>query len=268
MLIDTHAHLNFKAFKKDLNQVLKRAHEAGVEKIIVVGTDLKTSQKAIELAQRYECLYASVGIHPHHLNNLDKNKLEEKLVNLANKKKVVAIGETGLDYHQYQNSKYGKIKITKKVKDLQKNLFALHLKLAGQLDLPLIIHCRQALDDLLDALTLKANTLKRKGVFHCFEGNKINLNKVLALGFFLGFDGNVTYKSDIHLRDLVKEAPVERLLLETDSPFLTPEPLRGTRNEPKNIKLVVKALVDLKNISFKKLEEKTTHNSYSLFKFH
>lgn len=283
MLIDTHCHLNFKAFKKDLNEVIKRAKDAGVEKIIVVGSDLKSSRKAVKLAQKYDSLYASVGIHPHHVTSLNKDinhsqkKLTEILTILAKNKKVVAIGETGLDYHTYQKSKYGPIDNNK---SLQKTFFDLHLNLAKKIDLPLIIHCRKAHDDLLEILGLGARVLKQKGVLHCFEGDKNHLKKALNLGFYIGFNGMVTYPERKKLKNLVKITPIERILLETDSPFLTPEPLRGTRkklaplvflagarNEPKNLKIVAEKISEIKNISFREISKKTTDNSYSLFPF-
>jgi len=279
MFIDTHCHLNFKAFKKDVGRVIEKAKRAGVEKMLVVGADLKTSQKAIELANKYDCLYASVGIHPHHVSSLDYNavqhhhELMKELTVLASNKKVIAIGETGLDYYTYKKTKYENIKISAKGrsssgrKNLQKQIFLLHLDLAQKLNLPLTIHCRQAFNDLLNILTPKAQALKRKGVFHCFEGNKNHLNQALNLGFYIGFNGIITYPKRENLRILVKRTPIEKLLLETDSPFLTPEPLRGTRNEPKNIRIIAKTIASIKNVSFDEVEEKTARNSYSLFKF-
>lgn len=302
MLIDSHCHLNFKAFKKDVDEVVGRAKRAGVEKMIVIGADLKSSQKAVELAQKYKGLFASVGIHPHHVKALDnkdlgktktrpqelhsachpefisgsdkipkqvRNDIENikfELINLTKNKKVVAIGETGLDYHIYKNSKYGQIKLTEKIRDLQKKIFKLHLELAEQLNLPLIIHCRQAFDDLLDILALKADVLKRKGVLHCFEGNRDHLCQVLDWEFFVGFDGNITYPKNDQLRDLITETPIERLLLETDSPFLTPQPLRGARNEPKNLKFIAQEIAHLKKISLKEVALETTANADSLFR--
>ncbi|MBL7159800.1 TatD family hydrolase [Candidatus Microgenomates bacterium] len=269
MLIDTHCHLNFKAFRKDVDQVIQRAKRAGVEKMLVVGADLKTSQKAIDLAQKYDGLYASVGIHPHHVNSLDNNDLDitkEKLINLTKNKKVVAIGETGLDYFQYKNSKYGEIKLTKEIKDLQKSLLNLHLDLAQHLNLPLIIHCRQAFADLLAILTEKNKNFNLKGVLHCFSGSKTHLTQVLDLGFKVGFDGNITYSSRNDLRSLIKITPLEKILLETDSPFLTPKPFRGKRNEPKNLKIIAQKIAHLKNISLEEVSKKTTANADFLFK--
>ena len=276
MLVDTHTHLNFKAFRNDVGEVIEKAKKAGVEKMLVVGADLKTSQEAIALAQEYNGLYASVGIHPHHVNSLDNNYLDttkEKIINLAQNKKVVAIGETGLDYYRYKKTKYENIKISAKGrsssgrKNLQKQIFLLHLDLAQKLNLPLIVHCRQAFDDLLEILTEKTKSFNLKGVLHCFSGNRTHLSQILDLGFKVGFDGNITYSSRNDLKSLVKITPIEKLLLETDSPFLTPEPLRGTRNEPKNIRIIAKTIASIKNVSFDEVEEKTTRNSHSLFKF-
>ena len=272
MLIDTHCHLNFKAFRDDVDQVVQKAKKAGVGKMIVVGVDLKTSQRAIKLAQKYKSLYASVGIHPHHVSSLTHDaaqhhdKLMKKLTVLAKNQKVVAIGETGLGYYIYKNSKYGQIKLTEKIKNRQKIFFNLHLDLAKQLNLPLIIHCRQAFDDLLEILNVKTKLLKLEGVLHCFEGKIPHLFQALDLGFKVGFDGNITYPSRNDLKSLIKITPIEKILLETDSPFLTPEPFRGKRNEPKNIKIIAQKIAHLKNISSEEVAKKTTANADFLFK--
>lgn len=238
--------------------------------MIVVGSDLKSSKKAVNLAQKYDSLYASVGIHPHHANSLNdgevdiQRQLTKELTTLARNKRVVAIGETGLDYHQYNNSKYGEAELDK---DLQKKFFKLHIELAKKLNLPLIIHCRQSFNDLLDLLAPAAKGLERKGGFHCFEGSKKYLKKALNLGFYIGFNGLITYPAKEDLKELVKITPIDRILLETDSPFLTPEPLKGKRNEPKNIKIITKIVAKIKNISCKEIEKKNSQNARSLFKF-
>lgn len=270
MLIDTHAHLNFQAFRDDFNQVLKRAQEDGVGKIINVGADLDSSEKAVEIAQKHDGLYASVGIHPHHAGNTEstpacrqgrENSLET-LKELAQYPKVVAIGEIGLDYRPYEN---GGITDPQK----QKELFLEQLALANELNLPVIFHCREAHNDILDLLQQYAISHKLRalhGVFHCFSGNEEFLKKVLGLGFYVGFDGNLTFKNAQNLQEVAKIAPLERILLETDSPYLTPEPLRGLRNEPKNVKIVAEFLARLKNISFEKIAQVTTQNVKRLFK--
>ncbi|MBU0619325.1 TatD family hydrolase [Patescibacteria group bacterium] len=269
MLIDTHCHLNFQAFEPDLEAVIKRAQTAGVTKIIIPGSDLTNSQKAIELAEKYAGIYAAVGIHPHHaiqIQNLEKTR--QKLLHLCESaldRKVVAIGECGLDYHEYQITKYPENKITPKVKQLQKKLFKVHLQVAKKLKLPLIIHNRQAHDDILKLLNSQFSIGQfPKGVFHCFSGNQAFLRQVLERGFYVGIDANITYSHG--LQGLAKKIPLERLVLETDAPFLTPQPNRSQRNEPKNVKIIVQYLAELLNVSAEKIAQTTTINARRLFK--
>jgi len=264
-MIDTHAHLNFQAFKDDFEAVLKRAQDEGVEKIINVGADLNSSQKALEIAQKYDNCYASVGIHPHHVEEQEKG-WEGKLKKLAQKSKVVAIGETGLDYHLYRDSGIANPKI-------QKEFFGKQLNLARELNLPVILHCRStfteatvdkdAHDDILGIL--RAESCKLNAVFHCFSGDQEFLEEVLEMGFYVGFDGNLTFKNAKNLQAVAKIAPLDKILLETDSPFLSPEPLRGLRNEPGNVKIIAEFLAQLKGISFEQICQITTQNAKKLF---
>lgn len=264
MLIDTHAHLNFQSFKDDFEEVLHRSHEEGVEKIINVGADLDSSQKAVEIAQKYDSCFASVGIHPHHAgNHEDMEKSKKTLGELAQNPKVVAIGECGLDYHSYQN---GGITDPQK----QKELFLDHLDLAQKLNLPVIFHCRDAHDDILKFLEPYAISHKPsaiRGVFHCFSGDQNFLEAILEMGFYVGFDGNITYKSAKNLRERVNEAPLEKLLLETDCPYLPPEPFRGLRNEPKNVRIIAQAVAEIKALSLTQIEKYSTQNAQNLFGF-
>lgn len=269
-MIDAHAHLNFKAFEKDVDAVVKNAFENGVTKIINVGTKIDSSQKAVELTQKYENLYASVGIHPHHADKLDIN-WEEELTKLARQPKVVAIGECGLDFFSYQSNEIVNPKT-------QKEVFIKQIEIAHKLKLPLQIHNRQAGPPVGEAgkeiLTIleghKSYLLNPPGMFHCLSGDPAFLKKVLALGFYVGFDGNITYAGiakgeTVDLKELVKYAPLERLILETDSPYLAPEPLRGSRNEPKNVIIVGQFIASLKKISFEKVREATERNTDELF---
>lgn len=261
-LIDTHAHLNFEAFKDDFEEVIKRAQNEGVEKIINVGANLDSSQKAVEIAQKYEGCYASVGIHPHHAADYDTAQYHSELEKLARRPKVVAIGETGLDYYTYKN---GGIADPQK----QKELFLAHLELAQRLNLPVIFHCREAHADMLEILkpyTLYPKPYPIRGVFHCFSGDQKFLEAVLEMGFYIGFDGNITYRNAQGLRELVKTAPLERTLLETDCPYLPPEPFRGLRNEPKNVKIIARAVAEIKALPFTNVAQKTTQNACSLFR--
>lgn len=263
-MIDTHCHLNFKIFNKDFNDVVRRFKEKGGEALIVVGAKENSSIKAVEITHNSEICWATIGIHPHHalssentsdsLNNLDKL--------IGNSKKIVAIGETGLDYFNYKNYPA----ITPEIKEKQKKLLRSHLTLSVKKHLPLIIHCRDAFDDLITEVSEFNKTNLIKGVLHCFEGNSNHLQKILLLGFYIGFDGNITYQDNNRLRDLVKATPLDRLLLETDSPYLTPEPLRGKRNEPVNMAITAKTIASLKNTTLSNILMITSQNAKSLFK--
>jgi len=275
MYIDTHCHLNFKAFEDDLLEVVKKSQEAGVEKIIVPGTDLETSKKAVEIAEDIEEVYAVVGFHPHHVKGLDRvdGKIKEELKKLAKSKKVVGIGECGLDYYVYQRTKYDKAEITTELKNLQKQLFGMQLQLAKELSLPMVIHNREAAEEILDVMNhfSKGDNKMPRGVFHCISGSKEYLEKILDLGFYIGVDGNVTYSKNV--KKLAKKVPLNRLLLETDAPYLTPEPVRSEkinrgeklRNEPISVKITAEYLADLKKVSLDKIIASTTKNAEDLF---
>ena len=290
MYIDTHCHLNFEAFKNDWLETAEKAKRSGVSKMIVIGTDLKNSQKAIELAEKVEYLYATVGFHPHHVKGFEaypntkwSTKLEKKLKDSLKKatksKKVVAIGECGLDYFRYKKTKYPStmLKINKKSKILQKRLFGVQIQLAKELALPMVIHSRKAHDDLLDTLNhfCKNDGKYPTGVFHCVSGSRKHLKKVLKLGFYLGVDGNITYSKEV--QRLVKEIPLNKLVIETDSPFLIPEPWRSNpalhkvsrgkhlRNEPISVKITAKFIANLKNVNLTEIKTKTTENAKRLF---
>ncbi len=280
-MIDTHCHLNFNAFKDDYDEVIKRAFEAGVTKIINVGTKIDSSQKAVELAEKYENLHAIVGIHPHHADKPDPStslRLRgrsdsrssgqdwiDELEVLAKNPKVVAIGEIGMDYFRYKSNDIVSPK-------LQKEIFIKQIELAHRLKLPLQIHNRHAGKDILEILAHhKSSLLNPPGMFHCMSGSLDFLKKVLDLGFYIGFDGNITYEGlapgeDTSLEDLVKASPINRIVVETDSPFLTPQPHRGSRNMPEYAILVGRKIAEIKNISFEKMEEKTIQNTNDIFK--
>lgn len=263
-MIDAHCHLNFHGFKEDVDDVIKRALEKGVEKIINVGTKLDSSESAIKLAEKYENLYATVGIHPHHADKLEDN-WDEKLEKLAKNPKVVAVGECGMDFYSYESNG-----ITDK--NLQKEIFIKQIQLAFKLKLPLQIHNRQAGKEIIDIiLNHKSYLLNSPGVFHCFSGDIDLLKKVLDLGFHIGFDGNITYKGiakgeTTDLKDLVKYAPIDRILTETDSPFLTPVPFRGQRNEPSYVIIIAEEIARIKNISIDAVKDITTKNALNIFK--
>ncbi|MCJ7739838.1 TatD family hydrolase [Candidatus Microgenomates bacterium] len=262
MFIDTHCHLNFKSYKKDLPEVIKRATDNKIDKIIIPGAKLDTSRKAIEIAQQYGDCFAAVGIHPHHADLLsaadNASDLKNLLTGLIIQPKVVAVGEIGLDYYQYKDCPA----IDEETKKRQKELFLLQLELAQENNLPVILHCREAFDDLLNVLKDK----NISGVFHCFSGNKQQLAEVLEMGFYLGFDGNITYPQNQHLRQLVESAPFDKLLLETDAPFLTPVPQRGNRNEPAFLVYTAQTVAEIKKTALDKVMEITCSNALKLFR--
>ena len=269
MLIDTHCHLNFKAFKKDKNAVIERALNAGVNKIIIPGAKIGSSKEAVSISAKYKCCYAAIGVHPHHASDLQeitdmKTTLLDELTKIINKStKVAAIGEIGLDYHEYK----GYPKITPETKTGQVTVFRQQLNVAALNNLPVILHCRNAHDDLIEILSsyVSEKGIKPKGVFHCFDGEKKHLKKILQMGFYVGFDGNITYPENEKMIGIIKTVPLEKLLLETDSPFLTPLPFRGTRNEPSYLKYSVKYLEKITGIPYRQISDITYNNALKLF---
>jgi len=264
-MIDVHCHMQFHAFKKDYDEVIKKAHESGVEMIVNTGTSLESSESAIEFAQKYENLYAIVGIHPHHADKLSAG-WDEKFISIAkSSKKVLAIGEIGLDYFAYASN--GIVE-----PELQKKVFIRQLEIAHELKLPLQIHNRQAGDDILEILNKNKDKLQQNpGMFHCMSGSVKFLKQVLDLGFYVGFDGNITYDGiakgeDTPLPELVKATPIERIVTETDSPFLTPIPHRGSRNEPGHVIIVGSEIAKIKGLELSFVEKQTTQNAKNLFK--
>ncbi|MEK7186621.1 MAG: TatD family hydrolase [Patescibacteria group bacterium] len=268
-MTDVHCHLNFHSFEKDYDEVIKDAFDKGVEKIINVGTQIDSSEHAIGLARKYENLYAIVGVHPHHADKLDPSTSSgqgwiEKLEELAKKPKVVGIGECGLDYYSYKSNGIVDPK-------LQKEVFVKQVELSLRLKLPLQIHNRHAGKEIIEILNhYESELLNPPGMFHCMSGNLDFLKQALSLGFYLGFDGNITYKGvapgeDTTLSDLVKATPLDRILTETDSPYLTPEPHRGSRNIPSYVIITGQFIAELKNVTFEKIEEQTTLNAHNLF---
>lgn len=257
MLIDTHCHLNFQAFEEDVDKVVASAKKASVEKIINVGADLISSQKAVSLAQNHDRCYAAVGFHPHHADKLAKDWKEE-LKKLAQQPKVIAIGECGLDYHDYRRNGIVNPKI-------QKEVFQKQIRFAQDLNLPLIIHSRQAFNDVISFLGQFLSRSSLTGVFHCYSAGRADIEKVSQLGFYFGFDGNLTY--DVGLQKVVEEIPLEKIVLETDAPFLSPFPFRNQRNEPKNVRIVCEFLAKIKNISQEEVARITSQNAQLLFHF-
>ncbi len=249
MYIDTHCHLNFPQYNEDRAMVIGNAKKAGVKKFINPGVDLYSSKQVIELSQNHPgVVFAASGFHPYEAQ-------QNPAVNLLPTQGIVAIGEIGLDYHQYKGEQaLGK-------KDKQKRLFEEQLELALKHNLPVIMHCRDAFEDFFTVLD-DLPTMPR-GVIHCFSGGLQEIRMAKARKLFVGIDGNVTYSKQLEL--IVPEISLSMLLLETDAPFLTPIPHRGTRNEPKYIPFIAKKIADLQHVSVKETEEITTQNAVSLF---
>lgn len=252
MFIDTHAHLNFKAFKDDYKDAIKRAFEADVKSIINVGSNLETSQKAIEIAHQYtKNVYAAVSLHPIHVKD-EKFSLEIYL-QLAQDDKVVALGETGIDlYHD------------KDTIDLQYEVFEKVLEISKKVNKPLIIHSREADAEVLQLLEHK----KPIGVLHCFGRNWLLAKKFLDLGLMLSFTGNITYHLTPEREEMLKKVPLDRIMIETDCPFMVPQPQRDQnikRNEPAYVIEVAKKIAKIKNISLEKVAKQTTQNAQKLF---
>lgn len=279
MLIDTHAHLNFNAYKKDVDKVIERALKNDIW-IINIGSQYQTSKRAIEIAQKYEKgVFAAIGLHPIHLNTglvkmkLDKeeiafNSKEEefdynKYKELAKSDKVVAIGETGFDY-------YWKPKTKRKLelfKEKQKEALFQQLKLAKELNLPVIFHCRMGHRDLIAFLKENPEIKPEEAVAHGFVGNSEELQQYLDFGFYIGFNG-IIFKSieGIPFEENIKQTPLEKILVETDCPYLTPLQVEGQRNEPLYVKYVAEKIAKIKNISCEEVAKITTENAQKLFK--
>ncbi|MDQ5900572.1 MAG: Hydrolase, TatD family [Patescibacteria group bacterium] len=264
-MIDIHCHLNFHSFEKDYEQVIKRAHNAGVTRIINVGTKIDSSEWAVKLAHEFDNLYAIVGVHPHHADKIElSNTWLEELRKIALEKKVIGIGEIGLDYFSYKSN--GIVDPA-----LQKEIFSLQIELAHELNLPLQIHNRHAGEDVIKMLKERKNLLQNiPGMFHCFAGTMDVLKDALDLGFYIGFDGNSTYKGlapgeSVSLSEQIAYTPLDRIVTETDSPYLTPLPHRGQRNEPAYVILVGQHIALVKNKPFEQVVEQTTKNVYTVF---
>jgi TatD DNase family protein len=251
MLFDSHAHIDDRRFNDEQAEVIARAAANGVTGIINVGADMFSSARAIELADQYEAVYAAVGVHPHDAKDVREQDYD-KLAEWAVHPKVVAIGEIGLDYH-YDFSP----------RDVQKEVFLRQIVLAKKLKKPIIIHDREAHGDLLALVKQEADGLT--GVFHCFSGSMEMAREVLAIGFYLSFAGPVTFNNAGKIKDIAREVPLDRIFVETDSPYLTPQPHRGKRNEPAYVRLVAEEIARLRGITLEELAIATTKNVKRLF---
>ncbi len=250
-MIDTHCHLDFPDYREDLDQVIERARQAGVEKMITIGIDARSSRAAVALARKYEGVYAAVGLHPNSAVEADERFWRE-LEDLAKEEKVVAIGETGLDYYR-----------DRAPRDAQRRAFLRQIDIARQNNLPAVIHCREAYDDCYDVLEGLARPVR--GVMHCFSGNEADAKRFLGLGMLLSFAGPVTFPNAGKLRRVALSVRPEKLMLETDAPFLAPQAFRGARNEPAYVRHTAAALAELYSLSLNDIDRITTLNANTLF---
>jgi len=258
MLVDTHCHINFDSYDEDRADVLTRAANVGVETIINPAVDLATSRAILKLIEQHSGIYGAVGIHPNSTAGFVDSMIAE-IETMARIPKVVAIGEIGLDYHWKESPK-----------ETQWKSFKVQLALAKQLELPVIIHNREASDDVMGILDewvkdLPPKIKERPGVMHSFSAPEAIAERALAAGFYLGFTGPITYKNADQLRHIAAKVPLDRMLVETDGPFLTPVPYRGKRNEPSYIPIIVERLASIKQVSAVVLGAATTENAFRLF---
>ena len=254
MLIDTHTHLDDARYNEDREAMISRAREAGIGAFVTIGCDLATSRAAVALANHHDFVYASIGVHPHEVKHISDDWYDE-FRRLVNHKKVVAYGEIGLDYH-YNHSPPKE----------QRQRFREQVQLARELNLPVIIHTREAQDDTI-AILREEKASEIGGVFHCFSGDTWLAKDALDLGFYLSFSGILTFQNATMLRDIAKNTPLDRVLIETDCPYLAPVPHRGKRNEPAYVTHVAKQLAAIHpELSLEQIEQHTTENAKRLFK--
>jgi len=253
-LLDTHAHLDFDDYNKDREEVINRARDIGVEKIVNIGADLEGSRRAVKLAEKYDDIYAVVGIHPHEADTVNEKSLNE-IRNLASSSKVKAIGECGLDFY-YDNSP----------RKIQKEAFEKQLNLALELELPVVIHSREAAAETLEILDKTAD-FAQKLIFHCYAYGPEEIEEIIKRDYYVAFGGLITFNSAQPIRDALKKMPLDRILLETDAPYLTPSPNRGKRNEPAYLEYIVKKAAKIKGVTAEKMGRITTENAERVYDF-
>ena len=249
-LIDTHCHLDFPEYDSDREEVIERGREKGVYCAINIGSSIEGSYKSVELSRKYDYFYSAVGIHPHEADKTKKDDIGI-IRGLAKEDKVVAIGEIGLDYFKHFSKP-----------ENQLPLFLSQIDLAKELNLPLVVHTREA---QADTLRILSEAIPVKVLVHCFSGESDFLSKCLDLGFYISFTCNITYKKAESLREMVKHTPLDRLMLETDAPYLSPEGSRGKRNEPMQVRYLAEFVASLKGVSLEEIAAKTTDNAVSFF---
>jgi TatD DNase family protein len=259
-MIETHAHLDFPQYDADRDAVIERAKDAGIKAIINIGATLDGCLASVELSRQHDFIYAACGIHPHDAGLVDDDAIKRIAQLIRSENKVVAVGEVGIDLYRNLSPK-----------DIQQHAFERFVCLSNEFQLPLVMHCRErdqgdseAADTLLDILRYNLDK-PYKGVVHCFSGDEALLDRCLELGLYISYTCNITYKGADRLRRVLEKTPLDRLLLETDSPYLSPQPKRGKRNEPCNIRYLLKAIAETKGVPETEIEENTDKNARRLF---
>ena len=258
-LIDSHAHLDDEKFDNDREEIISKIKDAGIKNFITAGYSLGSSKKAVELAEKYDFIYATCGISPNDIPQ-DEDEVWKQISEIEGmvekqKNKIVAIGEIGLDYYWEKDEK---------MRELQRKAFIKQIELANKLNLPIVIHTREAIMDTLEIL--KQNPVDKKGVFHCCPQNRELIKEGLKLGFYISFAGPITFKNSKNANEMIELVPDDRLLIETDSPYLSPEPVRGRRNMPANVKYIAQKIAEVKNVPIENVAKMTFENTCRIFK--
>ena len=255
-MIDSHCHLDHEQFQGEVDTIIKNAHQAGISKLLTISTTLNAYVGLEKISSEHASVYHTVGVHPHHVDETgDIEHAREILQKAADHPKAIGIGESGLDYHYNYSEKAN-----------QKAFFEMHMDLCIEKDLPLIVHTREADVDTAELLTSGCQRGNLKGILHCFSSTEALAMKGLELGFYVSASGIITFKKSDALREIFKKVPMDRLLIETDAPYLAPTPYRGKRNEPQYVKYVAEQLAELKGVSVEEILEQTDQNFKTLFK--
>lgn len=254
-LFDSHSHLNDEKFDEDREEQIKKICESGVSNFITAGYSVESSKKALEIAKKYDFIYTTAGVSPNDIPQIEEELWKqlaeiEKIVE-KNKEKICAIGEIGLDYYWNTDNK-----------ELQKKAFIEQIKIANKYNLPIVIHTREAVMDTLQIL--KENKVTKTGVFHCCPQNRELIKEGLKLGFYISFAGPITFKNSKNAEEMINLVPNDRILIETDSPYLAPEPVRGTRNTPANVKYIAQKIADVKGLTLEEVEKITFENTKNI----
>lgn len=250
MLFDSHAHLDDRKFDSDRSETIAALQKSGVSCFVNIGADMESSESSVALAEKYDFVYAAVGVHPYDAETVT-DELIEKLRAMAQNKKVVAIGESGLDYH-YEDAD----------KQVQKNAFIKHIELANELDMPVIVHNRDSHQDMMDILR---EHKPKNAIIHCYSGSAEMAKEIVKMGYYISFSGTVTFKNARKVQEAVAEVPLDKLLAETDSPYLCPEPERGKRNDPSKMRYTVEKLAEIKGVTFEEMARITLENAKRVY---